>query len=96
MAPWVDMAFEMALKGDYKKAMALNGFLYTAALGFSPEPMLAALELGIEGVSLSGTGPSYVALVDDESLGSLKDAWSKYPGRVIVTQTNNRPAFSPE
>ena len=96
MAPWVDMAFEMALKGEYKKAMALNGFLYTAALGFSPEPMLAALELGVEGVSLSGTGPSYVALVDDKQMNSLKDAWSQYPGRVIVTQTNNRPAFSPE
>ncbi|HEY3422893.1 MAG TPA: shikimate kinase, partial [Methanocellaceae archaeon] len=85
-----------ALNGEYKKAMALNGFLYTAALGFSPEPMLAALELGVEGVSLSGTGPSFVALVDDEQLDILKEAWSGYPGRVIVTQTNNKPAYSPE
>jgi shikimate kinase len=96
MAPWVDVAFEQAMRGEYRKAMALNGFLYTAALGFSPEPMLRALELGVEGVSLSGTGPSYVALVSKETLDGLKEAWSVYPGRVIVTRTNNEPAYSRE
>jgi shikimate kinase len=65
VGPWVDVAFGMAMGGEYRKAMTLNGFLYTAALGYSPEPMMAALELGIDAVSLSGTGPSYVALVDN-------------------------------
>jgi shikimate kinase len=94
IAPWVDMAFELAMRGEYKKAMTLNGFLYTAALGFSPEPMLAALESGVDGVSLSGTGPSYTALVDGESIDKLKAMWSSYPGRVIVTRTNNAGAFT--
>jgi shikimate kinase len=94
IAPWVDMAFELAMRGEYKKAMTLNGFLYTAALGFSPEPMLAALESGVDGVSLSGTGPSYTALVDGESIDKLKAIWSSYPGRVIVTRTNNAGAFT--
>ncbi len=94
IAPWVDMAFEVAMRGEYKKAMTLNGFLYTAALGFSPEPMLAALESGVSGVSLSGTGPSYTALVEGESIDRLKAVWSSYPGRVIVTKTNNAEAFT--
>lgn len=94
IAPWVDMAFELAMRGEYKKAMTLNGFLYTAALGFSPEPMLAALEIGVSGVSLSGTGPSYTALVEGESIDKLKAVWSSYPGRVIVTKTNNEGAFT--
>jgi shikimate kinase len=94
VAPWVDMAFELAARGEYKKAMTLNGFLYTAALGFSPEPMLSALELGIEGVSLSGTGPSYTALVEGESIDKLEAVWSAYPGRVFVTKTNNEGAFT--
>jgi shikimate kinase len=93
IAPWVDIAFELAMRGEYKKAMTLNGFLYTAALGFSPEPMLAALESGVSGVSLSGTGPSYTALVEGESIDRLKAVWSSYPGRVIVTKTNNAEAF---
>ncbi len=94
IAPWVDIAFERALRGEYRKAMTLNGFLYTAALGFSPEPMLAALELGIEGVSLSGTGPSYVALADTENIDKLKAVWSTYPGRVMITKTNNEGSFT--
>src|SRR5450759_3097736 len=59
---WVEMAYREAVAGSYEKAMTLNGFLYCAALGFSTEPMMAALELGIEGVSLSGTGPAYTAV----------------------------------
>jgi shikimate kinase len=73
--------------------MTLNGFLYCGALGFSPEPMLAALELGVDGVSLSGTGPSFVALVTPEQTDRLQKAWSAYPGRVIVTSTVNEGAF---
>jgi shikimate kinase len=93
IAPWVEMAFETAMKGDYRKAMTLNGFLYCGALGFGTEPMLAALELGIEGVSLSGTGPSYTALVTGEQTDRLRKAWSAYPGRVMVTKTMNEGAF---
>jgi shikimate kinase len=93
VAPWVETAFETAMRGDYRRAMTLNGFLYCGALGFSPEPMLAALELGVDGVSLSGTGPSYVALVTREQSGRLEKAWSAYPGRVIVTSTVNEGAF---
>jgi len=94
IAPWADLAFELALRGEYERAMTLNGFLYTAALGFTPEPMLAALELGIKGVSLSGTGPSYVALASAENADQLKAAWSAYPGRVLITHTNNDAAFT--
>jgi shikimate kinase len=93
IAPWVEMAFETAMKGDYRKAMTLNGFLYCGALEFGTEPMLAALELGIEGVSLSGTGPSYTALVTGEQTDRLRKAWSAYPGRVMVTKTMNEGAF---
>jgi shikimate kinase len=93
IAPWVEMAFDRALQGDYRRAMTLNGFLYCGALGFSPEPMLAALELGVEGVSLSGTGPSFVALTTGEQADRLRKAWSAYPGRVLVTKTVNEGAF---
>ena len=34
LAPWVKMAFQEALKGDFYRALTLNGLLYCAALGF--------------------------------------------------------------
>ncbi|MDK2834958.1 MAG: shikimate kinase [Methanolobus sp.] len=94
LAPWVDIAYELALRGEYEKAMSLNGFLYCSALGFDTEPMMRALEAGIKGVTLSGTGPSYVALVDERSSGVLKDAWQEcgISGTVICTKINNNGA----
>lgn len=89
VAPWVEMAYKEALAGDYEKAMTLNGFLYCAALGFSTEPMMAALEIGIEGVSLSGTGPAYTALGVPEQLDRLEPVWRKIGGRIIRTKVNN-------
>lgn len=94
IGPWVDAAFDMAMRGEYRRAMTLNGFLYTAALGYSPEPMMAALELGVDAVSLSGTGPSYVALASGEKLEKLRAAWSSYPGKVMITRTNNTGAHT--
>jgi len=86
---WVEMAYREALAGNYEKAMTLNGFLYCAALGFSTEPMMAALEAGIEGVSLSGTGPAYTALGSPELLDKLEPVWERLGGKVIRTKVNN-------
>jgi len=86
---WVEMAYMEAIAGSYEKAMTLNGFLYCAALGFSTEPMMAALELGIEGVSLSGTGPAYTALGSPELLDKLEPVWGRLGAKVIRTKVNN-------
>ncbi|HEX7575257.1 MAG TPA: shikimate kinase [Candidatus Methanoperedens sp.] len=86
---WVEMAYREAVAGSYEKAMTLNGFLYCAALGFSTEPMMAALELGIEGVSLSGTGPAYTALGSPELLDKLEPVWGRPGAKVIRTKVNN-------
>ena len=89
IAPWVEMAYREALDGNFEKAMTLNGFLYCSALGFSTKPMMAALELGIEGVSLSGTGPAYTALGSPELLDKLEPVWQDMGGKVIRTKVNN-------
>lgn len=92
IAPLAELAFDLAISGDYSRAMTLNGFVYCAALGLSAEPMLKALEAGARGVSLSGTGPSYAALIDEDKIADLEAAWSDLGGRVIRTEINNRPA----
>ncbi len=101
IAPWVEIAYELALRGEFEEAMTLNGFLYCAALNFSPEPMLKALECNpnIRGVSLSGTGPSFVALIDRAVAGEaeidLYNAWRELEmeGRVIKAKINNVPLY---
>lgn len=92
IAPLAEVAFELAMKGDYGRAMTLNGFIYCSALGLSVEPLIAALETGAWGTSLSGTGPSYAALIDGDKIEALESAWNKFGGRVIRTKVNNSPA----
>ncbi|MHC1580038.1 MAG: shikimate kinase [Candidatus Alkanophagales archaeon] len=95
LAPYVDVAFDLALRGEFERAMTLNGFLYCAALRFSPEPMMKALGCGVRGVSLSGTGPSYVAIVPDaDASKALREVWGRIErSRIIETKVNNTFVF---
>ena len=92
IAPLADVAFDLAMRGDYYRAMTLNGLAYCAALRLPAEPMLLALEAGAKGVSLSGTGPAYAAIIDEGEMDGLESAWRPLGGRVIRTKANNRCA----
>ena len=92
VAPWVTIAYELALEERFEEAMTLNGFLYCAALNFDAEPMVKALECGVNGVSLSGTGPSFVALIEAEKEASLREAWCDLlDGRLLKSRISNQP-----
>jgi shikimate kinase len=97
LAPWVALAYDLAVAERFEEAMTLNGFLYCAALQFDPEPMLRALECGVQGVSLSGTGPSVVALLGDdrEREARLYEAWRELPieGRILKQRLQNEPSL---
>ena len=92
IGPWVDIAYDLALDGEFEKAMTLNGFLYCAALGFDPEPMLCALEAGATGVSLSGTGPAFTAIVCIDYVDNVIKAWNHLKGKIIKTKIDNTGA----
>ncbi|RLG25338.1 shikimate kinase [Methanosarcinales archaeon] len=93
IAPLVEDANRLAEAGDYWHAMTLNGLLYCAALDFSPAPILDALEAGAVSASLSGTGPSYVAITDGDATKAVVGVWGRLNGRVIKTKINNNGAY---
>nr|QNO48713.1 shikimate kinase [Methanosarcinales archaeon ANME-2c ERB4] len=90
IAPLVEVAYRLALDHEFENAMTLNGLLYCAALGFDTEIALSALELGVSGVSLSGTGSAYTALVGCDQIQELKGCWSGMGGSVIHTKIVNK------
>jgi shikimate kinase len=89
LAPWVKLAYQEALKGNIYHALTLNGILYSAALNFNAEIALDALDSGALAAGLSGTGPSFVAIVPDNALDRVQEAWSSYPGNIILTGVDN-------
>jgi shikimate kinase len=56
--------------------------------------MMLALVAGVKGVTLSGTGPSYVALVDNVYCSNLKESWSQLgiSGSLISSKIYNKEA----
>ncbi len=86
IAPMARLVEELALEGRYGEAMTVNGFAYCGALDASTEPMLEALP-DATGVSLSGTGPSYVAIGTKEILEDVQMIWNNRQGQVQLVAT---------
>jgi shikimate kinase len=87
-----NLFFEMSLKGDYWRAMVLNGMTYSSILKYDPFPALLAVEHGALGAGLSGTGPAVAAVFDPSKtaeMESLAKAWAEDGSNVIETETNN-------
>lgn len=89
MAPLVETAYDFACKRDYFRAINLNGLIYSSALGFNTSIAIDALSCGALASGLSGTGSAFFAVVDENSIDDVEDAWMKYEGRVIKTEVDN-------
>ncbi|MEM2429475.1 MAG: shikimate kinase [Nitrososphaerales archaeon] len=93
LSPLVNEIFKLAEKGDYWKALTLNGLVYSAALGFSPQPIIDALMNGALAAGLSGKGPAIAAVCEENVVNKIASSWSKLPGKVIKTMVNNSKAY---
>ncbi len=86
VAPMARLVEDLALEGRYQRAMTVNGLAFCAALGFDAEPLVEAMRQ-VEGVSLSGTGPSFVAVGDRPALEQVREYWDQRDGRTRLTTT---------
>jgi shikimate kinase len=86
-----ETVLELATEGAYGRAMTINGLAYCAALEFSPEPIVEALPHA-RGVSLSGTGPSYVAIGERDRLRGAQREWDTREGVTWLTTTQTKGA----
>lgn len=93
IAPIADLVADLALDGRFERAMTVNGLAFCAALGFSANPILDALpEAG--GVSLSGTGPSFIAVGERPQLQVVRERWDERDGTTMLTTTQSTGAIA--
>lgn len=88
VAPMARLVADLALDGRYGEAMTVNGLAFSAALGFPTDPAVEAMP-DVTGVSLSGTGPSVVAVGDEDALERVEARWSAREGTTWRTTTRN-------
>ena len=60
----VKIAFQLAERRDYLRALTLNGLCYSAALGLDADIAVRALQSGALSAGLTGSGPATVMLVE--------------------------------
>jgi len=92
IAPQVRVALKEAVSGNYWVALTLNGFLYSAALGYDPRPAVDALQAGAIASGLSGKGPATTAVVPDPRVRDVLRVWSTLEGEIIQTRVNHEKA----
>ena len=89
LSPLVEIAYDLACKKDYFKAINLNGLIYSSTLGFNNSIAIDALQEGALASGLSGTGSAFFAIVDESSIDNVHESWMKYEGQVIKTKIDN-------
>jgi shikimate kinase len=91
VAPMARLVEELALDGRYGEAMTVNGLAFSAVLGFPTAPAVEAMPHAA-GVSLSGTGPSTVAVGERDALEAVAAQWRTREGTTWFTTTRQTGA----
>ena len=92
LASAVKIAYKEALNGNIWAALTLNGLIYSSALGCDQSPAVGALAAGALAAGLSGTGPAVTAIVPEEKVDSVKEAWGTLEGEILETRVNQEKA----
>lgn len=88
----VEKAFELAMRGEYLKAMELNSRAYSKVLNVSEDIAELARRKGALAAGISGTGPATAVVCDRGSVGDVMRALQKEEGTVLVARINDTPA----
>jgi shikimate kinase len=86
VASVAELVADLAHEGNFERAMTVNGLAFCAALGFDSELLVEAMPHAA-GVSLSGTGPSFVAVGNRSALEPLAERWADRDGDAWLTTT---------
>ncbi|MEE9134500.1 MAG: shikimate kinase [Nitrososphaerales archaeon] len=92
LGPRVRESHRIALRGEYWKAMTMNGFTYSHAFGLNPKIATEAIISGAISAGLSGKGPAVAAICTGDREADVKKALGRFGGKVIKTHPNNTVA----
>ena len=94
--PAFEKAWELAKNHDYWNASILNGLATSSILNSNPELLFKLMKKGAISATISGNGPSIVAITKKGHSSNIKRELSSLEGKVIVSNINNKKAESYE
>ena len=92
MTPAFSNAWELAANSDYWNATILNGIATSSILNSDPQIITNLIESGALCATISGNGPSIMAITKKRNSNSVKKELSTLDGKIILAKINNRKA----
>lgn len=88
----VEKAFDLALRGEYLKAMEINSRAYAKVLDVSEDIASLARKHGALAAGISGTGPATAIVCDRAEEPEILRALQREEGSVLKAHVNDMPA----
>jgi shikimate kinase len=93
LAKQVEIAHNEALNGNYWDAMTLNGLVYSHALRLPADVIIESIEAGALAAGISGKGPAYAFVVEEEFENKVLSTLKEYDGQVRVSKTRREASL---
>jgi len=87
-----EYAWQLAKNSDYWNAAILNGIATTSILNSEPNLIMKLMEKGALCATISGNGPSLMAIVDKKNKSRVQKEFSGLDGHIMIANINNKKA----
>ena len=85
-------AWNLASTSDYWNATILNGIATTSILNSDPKIITNLIKSGALCATISGNGPSIIAIAKKQHVSNIKKQFSTLDGTIITSNINNKKA----
>jgi len=90
--PAFEKAWELSKNSDYWNAAILNGIATTAILNAEPNLIMKLMEKGAKCATITGNGPSIIAISDKKNKTRIVKELSGLEGKIFTSNINNKKA----
>ena len=87
-----EKSWQMAKNLDYWNAAILNGIATTSILNSEPNLIMKLMEKGALCATISGNGPSIMAITNKKNKSRVQKEFSGLDGKIMIANINNRKA----
>ncbi len=88
-----EKSWQLARYSDYWNAAVLNGIATTSILNSEPNLIMRLMEKGALCATISGNGPSIMAITDRKNKSRVQKEFSGLDGKIMVSNINNKKAY---
>ncbi len=88
-----EKSWQFAKNSDYWNAAILNGIATSSILNSEPNLIMKLMEKGALCATVSGNGPSIMAITDRKNKSRVQKEFSGLDGKIMISNINNKKAY---